>query len=64
MKIFGALLMIFGFVDLIGSFTQFDLWGQYMGVGLPNFIWKFTAYVELILGYFLLLTGGKITAME
>ncbi len=64
MKILGVLLMIFGFVDLIGSFAEFDLWGKSMGLELPEFLWKRTAYIALALGYFLLLTGGKVTAKE
>ncbi len=52
-KVVGALLIVFGLVDLIGSFTGFDLWGEFIGVQLPEIIWKYSAYLEIALGYFL-----------
>ena len=35
LKIVGAILVIFGLVDLIGSFAGFDLWGT-LGIVLPD----------------------------
>lgn len=52
----GILLIVFGLVDLIGSFAQFDLWGT-LGIQLPDVIWSFSAYIELALGFFLCKLG-------
>lgn len=54
--IIGALLIIFGLVDMIGSWAGFDLWFT-LGVQLPEVVWQFSAYIELGLGYFLFKTG-------
>ena len=37
LKIIGALLVVFGVVDLAGSFAGFDLWGT-LGVTLPELL--------------------------
>ena len=52
----GGFLVVFGLVDLFGSFAQFDLWGT-LGVQLPDAIWQFSAYIELALGVFLFRVG-------
>lgn len=50
MKIVGILIILFGIVDLIGSFTGFDLWGT-IGIELPELIWRYSAYIEIAIGY-------------
>ena len=57
LKIVGAILVIFGLVDLIGSFAGFDLWGT-LGIALPDIIWSFSAYIEIALGAFLFKLGS------
>lgn len=57
LKIVGVLLMAFGIVDLIGSFAEFDLWME-IGIELPDLIWRFSAYIEIALGYFLFKLGS------
>ena len=57
MKIAGIILIAIGAVDLIGSFVGFDLWGT-IGVPLPEIIWRFSAYIEIALGYFLFQQGS------
>ncbi len=59
MKIIGGLLIAFGLVDVIGSFAGLDVWGEWIGVNLPEAIWSFTAYIEMGLGYFLFRLGLK-----
>jgi len=63
MKILGILLMIFGAVDLGGSYMDFDLWGT-IGIQLPDMIWKFSSYIELGLGYFLMQMGSSDSDSE
>ncbi|GAA5218507.1 hypothetical protein ACFSJ3_08145 [Corallincola platygyrae] len=65
LKIVGALLVVFGLVDIIGSFAGFDLWGEFIGVQLPDLLWKYSAYLEIALGYFMFkLSGGTSTQEE
>jgi len=57
LKIVGVLLVVFGAVDLIGSFTGFDLWGV-IGVALPEFLWKYSSYIEIAIGLLLFNLGS------
>jgi|LWDU01.1.fsa_nt_gi hypothetical protein len=60
MKIIGILLIALGLVDLIGSYNDFDLWGGFLGVNLPDFLWQISSYIEIGLGYFIMsLSKGK-----
>lgn len=53
----GALLCVFGVADLVGSYAGFDLWGGVIGVQLPEVVWKYSAYIELVAGYFIFKAG-------
>jgi len=59
MKIIGIIIIAFGLVDLIGSYMEFDLWGGFIGIQLPEAIWSYSSYVELIIGYLLFNIGSK-----
>ncbi|MGI0117954.1 hypothetical protein [Zooshikella sp. RANM57] len=59
MKFIGIILILFGLVDLVGSYSGFDVWGESIGIQLPEIIWRFSAYIELGLGYFLFKTGSS-----
>ncbi len=58
MKIIGILLILFGAVDLIGSYADFDLWGI-IGIQLPDAIWQYSSYIELGLGFLLFNLGSS-----
>lgn len=58
----GGLLVAFGLTDLLGSFNGFDLWGE-LGIALPDIVWKYSAYIELILGY-VLFNAGRASGEE
>jgi len=58
MKILGIFIIVFGLVDMIGSYADFDLWGGFLGVELPEIIWKFSAYAEIAIGYGLMSLGS------
>jgi hypothetical protein len=64
MKIAGIIIIAFGLVDLIGSYTDFDLWGGFIGVDLPEVLWKYSSYIEIALGYFLMNMGSKDTETD
>ncbi len=57
LKIIGILLIVMGAVDLIGSYTGFDLWGR-LGVTLPDLLWKYSSYIEIGLGLLLFNIGN------
>jgi len=48
----GLFFLIFGLVDVIGSYSGFDLWGA-MGIELPIIIWMLTGYIELGIAFIL-----------
>ena len=58
MKIAGFIFIAIGLLDLIGSYTGFDLWGGYLGIELPEFLWKISSYIELAIGYGLIKLGS------
>lgn len=55
----GALFVLFGLVDLIGSFQDFDLWSE-MGIELPGFLWHYSAYIEIAIGAGLFSQGKRM----
>lgn len=59
--ILGIALIVVGLVDLLGSFAGFDLWGGFLGVNLPELLWKFSAYIEMIIGYLLFKAGSSMS---
>lgn len=59
MKIVGFILIAVGLVDLVGSYTEFDLWGGFLGIQLPDLLWKYSSYIELIAGYGLINLAPK-----
>lgn len=64
MKILGIIIIAFGLVDLIGSYTGFDLWGGFIGVDLPEVLWNYSSYIEMALGYFVMSIGSDDTEGE
>ncbi|OUS21701.1 hypothetical protein A9R01_17615 ['Osedax' symbiont bacterium Rs2_46_30_T18] len=66
MKILGMIIIAFGLVDLIGSHMEFDLWGSYIGVQLPEQLWQFSSYIEIAIGYLVikLAPGNTEEAVE
>ncbi len=64
MKIVGIIIIAFGLADLIGSYTDFDLWGGFIGVDLPEVLWKYSSYIEIALGYFVMNMGSKDTETD
>lgn len=56
-KIIGAIIFLFGVVDIGGSYMDFDLWGT-IGIQLPDILWKYSSYIELALGAFLFSMGS------
>ena len=59
MKIVGIILIVIGLIDLGGSYAEFDLWGGFIGVQLPDVLWKYSAYIEMGLGFVLMNFGSK-----
>ena len=61
MKIIGILLVAFGFVDFIGSWNEYDVWKVWFHIEKPEILGRFSAYIEMALGYFLIRLGAKPT---
>jgi len=59
MKILGILIIVFGLVDMIGSYMDFDLWGGFLGIDLPDMVWRFSSYAEIAIGYGLMQLGSS-----
>lgn len=53
MKFIGMVFIVFGFLDLFGSFAGLDVWGEWIGVNLPETIWRFSSMVEIGAGFLL-----------
>jgi len=61
LMVVGGLLVVFGLADLIGSFAGFDLWGGVIGIQVPEMVWKYSAYGEMLIGYFIFKAGVGVS---
>ena len=59
MKIIGGILIAFGITDVVLSWIGIDVWGEWIGVDLPYFIWYVAGYIEVGVGYFIYNLGSK-----
>lgn len=64
MKIAGILIIVIGLIDLIGSYAGFDLWTGFLGLELPELLWKYSPYIEMGIGYFLFNFASKSDESE
>ncbi|EDP60802.1 hypothetical protein [Vibrio sp. AND4] len=64
MKYLGMLIIAFGLIDLIGSYTGFDLWGGFIGIELPDLLWKYSSFIEMGLGGFIINLASKMENKE
>jgi len=56
-KLVGILFVVFGIVDLIGSYTGFDLWGT-LGIKLPDLLWQYSHFIAIGIGAVLFSIGS------
>ncbi len=63
MKILGIILIVFGVIDILGSLLlNFDLWGDVIGIALPEIIWTWSGFIEVGVGSWIVGLGkGKDT---
>jgi hypothetical protein len=59
MKIVGIIVIVFGIADIGISYLGGDLWGEYIGVQLPDLIWSYSGFIEVAIGYGLMKLAGK-----
>jgi hypothetical protein len=59
MKLLGYLLVTFGLFDLVGSHFGIDVWGEWLGIELPEPLWYSTVFIEVGIGYLLIKIGSK-----
>ena len=53
MKIAGIILIVIGVIDIGGSWLEFDLWGTLGILDYTHWLWYWTGYIELGIGFFL-----------
>ncbi len=58
-KIIGIIIILIGAVDLGGSYFDFDLWGGFLGIELPELLWRYSSYIEIALGLFIMSLGSS-----
>ena len=63
LMIIGNTLIIFGLVDFLGSYVEFDLWSE-IGIQLPEWLRKYSSYIEFLAGYLLFKAGDTTSAIE
>ena len=51
MKFLGYGLVVFGFADFGLSWVGLDVWGEIIGVQLPQLLWTFSGMIEIAIGY-------------
>ncbi len=51
MKFSGYALVVFGFADFGLSWVGLDVWGEIIGVQLPQLLWTFSGMIEIAIGY-------------
>jgi len=59
MKIVGIIIIVFGVADIGLSWVGVDVWGNYIGIQLPDLIWTVSGYIEIAIGYGLMKLGEK-----
>ena len=64
LKIIGIVIALFGIADLVGSYADFDLWTDYIGVQLPDTLWNYSHYIEIAIGVVLYSIGAKGDEVE
>ena len=57
MVILGGLIFLFGMVDLIGGYAQVDVWSQWMGVERDEFFHRYSPWIAILLGLWLVMKG-------
>jgi len=58
MRIIGILLVAFGLVDFIESWRDYDVWQRWFHITKPEVLGRFSGYIEMVLGYFLIKRGS------
>ena len=51
MKIAGIIFIVIGIIDVGGSWLDFDLWGTLGILDQTSFLWFWTGYIELGIGF-------------
>ena len=58
MKLLGIALIVFGLIDMVGSWAGLDVWHAWLGVELEGSLYMFSCWAEVGVGYFLYNLGG------
>ena len=63
MKLIGVILILWGIADFGLSWMEIDLYGE-IDINLPAWLYPFTAYIAIGIGYGLYALGGKTSIDE
>jgi len=59
MRLIGLLLVIFGITDFAMSWMGTDVWADWLGIQLPEWLYYFTAIIEVAIGSAMMRMGGN-----
>ena len=63
MKIIGIILILWGIADFGLSWMETDLYNE-IGINLPDWLYPFTAYIAMGVGYGIYALGSKTSTDE
>lgn len=59
MKIIGGLFIAFGIVDFVADKTGHDMWAEWLGIQLPDILYRFSAFIAIGIGYAIIKYGSE-----
>ncbi|MBT5230616.1 MAG: hypothetical protein HOM11_10115 [Methylococcales bacterium] len=59
MKVFGIILVIFGFTDIIADQLGSDVWTDWLHIDLPELLWQFSGLIEIGAGFLFIKLADK-----
>lgn len=62
MKYLGYILIAFGVADFGLSYAGVDLWGEIIGIQLPEVIWAYSGIIAAGIGYALVNISARTAA--
>lgn len=62
MALLGLILIAFGIADFAMSWMGTDVWSDWLGIQLPDWLYPFSAIIEIAIGSQLLKTGDEAEA--
>ena len=61
LKYVGYIFIIWGIVDIALSYMGTDVWSEWLGIQLEDFLYQLRALVAIVIGGMLIRFGGKFS---